>query len=319
MIINVSALFDEINVRVAETVLERLKNGSKYKLTKKLSSNGRGIGEHLEIIDNSNSNEAIIEFLQNYLREGQRLKKDTKKKVQLHIRNLRRAINETIEEQDVQKKNSVNLAIQDTMNLEGNESFEEEQVEGGAEMIYSSDNKYVYRSNSYEINDIIDFIIKARMENVSPFTLLNELDYPPGTVHTWYKDSNELRILYSLYCMNTNEKIEKFNGYSKEKIVEFNKDIRGLVTSSSNITEDLKNKYLKKIDTFNEALNDLSTQVDKHENGKGENNINVDVIKVITQTEEMWKAFANSNKEKIFEILYNDEEILGMVLKKIYK
>lgn len=316
MVLNVSALFKKMNLRVADTVLERVRNGSKYKLIKKESLNGRGLGEHLEILDGINSDEAIIEFLQNYLREG-RLVKDTKKKLQLYIRNLKKSINENVENKPTQEVNIQNKAIQERINLDNKEVYSENQFYGGVKMIYSTENKYMYRSNSYEINEIIDFVVKARIEKISPFTLLNELNYPAGTVHTWYKDLNELRILYSLYSMDNDEKLEKFDGYSKEEVIEFNKDIYDLVMSSENITEQLKNKYLTNIDDFNEFLNNLTSEIEK-ENSNENKNINIDIIKVITQTEEIWKAFANSNKEKIFEILYNDEEILSMVLKKIY-
>lgn len=300
MSLNITTLFKKYNIRVAETVVERIMNGSKYRVIKKKSSNGRGLGNYLEALNGININEAIIEFLENYLIEGNLLE-DTEKKIQSKIQYLSEEIN------------NKTLLIE-----KENDSALESQKYGGDEMIYTSESRYIYRSNSYEINEIIDFVIIARMEKISPFMLLNELglNYPAGTIHTWYKDFNELRILYSLYKMNNEEKIKKFSKYTKEQIIEFNEEIYILVMNLNNITEGLKNKYLKNIDDFNVILRELISEEEKQ---KIENkNTNIDVIKVITQTEEMWNAFANSNKEKIFEILYNDEEILNMILKKIY-
>lgn len=318
MHLNVNTLFRKMKLRAAETVLERVRNGSSYRLVNKQSSNGRGIGVHLEILDGIDSNEAIAEFLQNYLREG-RLTRDTKKELQLQIRNLRKAKMAIEDNQAIQDRMKEKESIQESIYLDNLETSMINQVEGEEQMVYSSDIKYAYRSNSYEINDIIDFIIKARIENISPFILANKLSYPAGTVHTWYKDSNELRVLFTLYAMNDQEKMERFEAYDKEQIVAFNKDIRNLVISCENITDELRKKYLQNIDSFNELLKELLNETEEQSDVKrGNNCINVDVVKVITQTEEMWNAFANSNKEKIFEILYNDEEILSMVLKRIY-
>ncbi len=302
MEINVTSLFKSINLRPARTVVMRVRNGLRYRLIRQETKNGR-VGDYLDISDESYKNDAIKEFLQNYIREG-RLSKDTKKCIQAYMLRLK-------------KNDKEILVVQESIDLDENSNEVMQLNQGEDQFMYSSENKYAYRSNSYDIDDIIDFVIKARIQNKSPFILKNEINYPAGTLHTWYKDSNELRIIYSLYNRSIEEINKKFYGYNLEEIIKFNRDIYNDVLMCKNISEDIRKSYLSMIDKFNNVL--ISKEKKNEKNYDEKSFVNIDVIKVITQTEEMWNAFANSNKEKIFEILYNDEEILSMVLNKIYK
>lgn len=293
----------EVKISIANSIIKRMRNGSTYVISKHPGKSGTLV-DCIEWDEKKyNQNDVLVEFLQNYRKEGG-LSNQTEAKVLKYIKRLR--MEKLLSNKSIPIQEKINLHAEQEINL----------VDEGSELImYSDEEKYIYRSNAYKIDDIIDLVIKSKIEKKSPFRLLNEFDIPSGTVHTWYKNSNELRILYSLYNMTFEQINEKFSKYNSEQIRNFNKSIRQDVLQCENISEELRKKYLENIDKYDEyRIKKENRLMSLMEN---DNNDMLTAIKLITQTKDIWNVYAETNKDKIFEILYNNEEILSMILKKI--
>lgn len=103
-------------------------------------------------------------------------------------------------------------------------------------------------------------------------------------------------------------KVGDLKGFTQIKIQEYIKKLKKQGNNNLNCQE--------KIDII-----DVMTEKQQYETNEEVNQPitkSIDITEVLTQTEEMWNAFANSNKEKIFDILYSDKHILTQILTRIY-
>lgn len=84
----ISEIFNEAEVRIAPTAISKVGNGKKYKRGKVSAKNGK-LADCIIIEDKDNINDAIIEFLRNYIKAGE-LQRITEIKLEQYIRNIRR-------------------------------------------------------------------------------------------------------------------------------------------------------------------------------------------------------------------------------------
>lgn len=294
----INTIFKEVGCRVHYDLVALTKNGQFYEIKKIKAANGK-ISEAIGVKDNASENIAKSELLRNYLRAGN-LKSKTKKSILSYIKTLES--NNENKNNDSLDVDFVEYGVQTCIN----EIINEESNK------YLDKDKFIYNTSTHDIKKVINLIVESRINNISPYKLVQNYDVGTGNVHSWCKDINDLRILYTFYNLECDEIKSILSNYSKEDIREFEIKLIKEIEDNNRIDENIKKIY---IDLINK---------NKFEN-KEENTISdadrymkkIILDKVLNGSSGLSQEFVASKKEEILNFILSDDRILDIIIDNI--
>lgn len=310
----ISSIFKEVGCRISYDLLAITKNGELYEIQKAKAANGK-ISEAIAIEDDISANTAKSEFLRNYLRSGN-LQAKTKKKILSYIKKLEEDMVEVLEynensnyiKESRSSKNVVQGKIEEIL-IENSVKFTNKEKDTG----YVRDvEKFVYNTTAHDIQKMASLIIESRINNVSPYTLLNKYELGAGTIYTWYKDINELRILYTFYYnLEYNEIKSILSNYDKKDIIAFEAKLIKDIQNDNRLDENIKKVYidLVKKNKYEKEKSDIS-DVDRYMK-------KIILDKILNGSSGLSEEFIYSKKQEIINLIMNNETMLDIIIDNI--
>lgn len=292
-IISVSKLFSTIGERPYYPKINNMKSGKNYKIDRRPHKN-RKTYICLLVENQQGIIAGCTEFLQNYCR-GSKLHRSTKYNIQQFGKKLK-----TDEETDYVSFKK----IVDQFAVEQNEVTQLEMNLGNREKsaCYQEDT-FKFTSKNHEASKIYEFLLEAIIENKSPISICQKYDIPKGTVHSWLKGGNDLRILYSMYSESSDYIVgilKKYGWYKVEKFqINLIKDIQ-----NAQIDEKVKERFIEKISRIRKA-DFIKPKLDSA------------TYRNMYPTFDAFKQMAEKQSDKVLEVIYSDIEILSLVIDQV--
>lgn len=294
-----SSLFKKMECRMSYDLLAVTKNGTLYEIGKGKSSNQR-LSECLLIKDDVSENLAIIEFLRNYLRSGS-LKSKTKKNILAFIKEIKDSDKLEI------KFNRSNYNLEDTVQTEM-ECIISEKNEI-RELYYNDLDKFRYNTSAHDMKIMVNLVLESRIKKISPYKLVEKYKIPSGTIFTWYKNINEIRIVYTFYTMDNDYIQEVLSNYDKREVLSFQKELISEINNTTTISSNIKKVY---IDLINDNINRSNQLNDMHRLMK----IRM-IEKILQESSQYSKEFIISKKQEILDLIIKDKNILDIIIENI--
>lgn len=312
--ITISSIFKEAGCRISYDVLAVTQNGKLYNIGHVKAANGK-ISEAIVLDDNVSENKAKVEFLRNYLRSGN-LKLKTKKYILDYIKKLE-------EENDLELENESNISTSSYSKIYSDNICGVEQsiiVEKSNKNNYKQINTlntnyladFIYNINKHDIRKMASLIIESRMNNVSPYTLSNKYEVGPGTIHTWYKDINELRILYTFYYILEYDEIKSIlSNYDASDIMNFEDKLINDVQVDDRLDENIKKIYIDLVNEnkYEEEISSIS-DIDKYMK-------KIILGKILNGSTGLSQEFISKKKQEILNLIINNDEMQAIIIDNI--
>lgn len=185
----ISEIFNEAEVRIAPTAISKVGNGKKYKRGKVSAKNGK-LADCIIIEDKDNVNDAIIEFLRNYIKVAE-LQRITEIKLEQYIRNIRK--NTKKSENNFQENTFINNCVTNEFILES--CFDNKNIEeSNFNKINSEEVHKTMKENTNidESNTILE-------DNYSKYEKYISLVAPNEELWYSYSELNKKEIFKKLY------------------------------------------------------------------------------------------------------------------------
>ncbi|MCH1965709.1 hypothetical protein [Paraclostridium sordellii] len=304
----ISSIFRDIGCRMSYDLLALTKNGSLYEIGKAKSANSK-LSECILIKDDVPENLAIAEFFRNYLRSGN-LKSKTKKNILTFIKELEddSRLDNDFSKDNHELENAVQINT-DYILGERNEDNNIVKKDENDNLYYNDIEKFIYNTSAYDIKKVANLVVESRIKKISPYKLSDRYQIPSGTIFTWYKNINELRILYTFYTMENDYVKQILSNYSNKDIVSFQKKLIEDITDETIISEEIKKIY---IDLINESVNKVNELNDFHRLMK----IRM-IEKILQESSQYSKDFITSKKQEILDLVLKDSNILDIIIDNI--
>ena len=305
----ISSIFKKLEIRVSPNLLEKVKKNKKIKFIKAIAVTNNKEAEFL-VLEENNEKEIIKAFFDEYLKVGllQIRTVDNIKK------NLRLIDNEFINKnivKDIEKYRIKNDEL-DVIAKKVDELLNNEEDEMASFL-----EQYKYKSNAYDMSYVERVVLDIKISGRSPYIKDKFKDIPIGTRYSWFKNDNDIRILYSFF--EKVENVEIFKRYKSDDVINFLKDIKNRINTlvvSEEYIRKIYGNYMKNIELIEGNYIKLNEQEEDLEDLLEEKNTFLDIL---IESDNMWTAFWCEKSEKISEIIRSDKEMILKILKNIHK
>ncbi len=331
----VSKLLKDIGVILSKENINRVKDGVYFKIVNK-NEDGK-CNYLLRINEDNKEKEAILEFLNEYGYKSGRLCYENKNKINSEMQNIEYELNrKATSSYHINNDGSVemNIPLQGICNypkIDNNSNQFKVKVDDRRENEIGDKERFEYKTkgDKYKIDDVISFIIKAKILKKDPIRLNSELKensedlglYPRTTVYTW--QDNIFRIMYTLFRLSEYKAYEFFDEYDYEQVIQFIADIR-LEVENSDIDITIKEDFIYRIELFliyytemknkTEIKDECLDELELNSIEKDSIDKNLSLVDALKKHEEMWVSYASIHKQKLLSVFDDDSGLCNKCL-----